>query len=70
MTKYFVLTTPTCVKCKVIKSITDDRNLPIEFVFASSEEGKALRQEFKVMGAGIIVDRETGNTIDINDILR
>jgi hypothetical protein len=70
MKRFVVLTTPTCTKCKVIKDLVRSNDvLSVEFMDAKTPEGKAFAKQYKIMGAGIITDTQTGQQVTFTDVL-
>lgn len=61
---YVVLTTPSCVKCKTLKKIAQDRTLTnIEFVELSSERGQQLKTGLNISAVGVLVEVQTGKML-------
>ena len=58
-----IFTTPTCVKCKAIKRYLEGVDVEVEYVDATTPEGKKLASEAGVMSAPTILVFDDGKQI-------
>lgn len=70
MKKYFVITTPSCGKCKIVKGLIADRGFEdkIEMLDYNSPEGKALAGKFGIRSAGTIHNSTDGTHVTIDAV--
>lgn len=68
--RHIVITTNGCVKCKTVKLLAEGRGLldKIDFIPYSSIEGKRLAKKFNIKSAGVIIDTETGSSVELGDV--
>lgn len=67
--RYFVLTTPTCTRCRVLKKLVTEWEIThlVEFVAAGSDEGKLLSAMHLVRGAGFVIDKQTSKVVELSE---
>lgn len=70
MTKYTVITTHGCGKCKSVefKATATGRADEFEFVDATSELGIELRKKYSIQSAGTIIDNELEKVVEFDAV--
>lgn len=72
MPNYVVITTPSCSRCKILQRMVEDQSIkvPVEFVDFRDDLAKGLMENYEMLSAGIVFDRETGTEVEIKDLVR
>ena len=66
---YLLFTTPTCGKCKMIKNFLIQKDVPFtEVNIVESKENLELAQKYNISVAGTIINSETGQQVNLEDI--
>lgn len=56
MKRYAVLTTPTCLTCRILSRLADKHQWDMEFFDVLSNSGQKLLNEYDVTSAGQVID--------------
>lgn len=65
MTKYVVITTPSCMMCKLLKSNVENKGISdVTFIPYLSDEGRVLADKFNIRSAGTVIDTEVDKVLD------
>lgn len=64
-----LFTTPMCVRCRKAKEVLEEKNIPYkEYNVASDPKALELAKEYGVTMGGTIIDPETKETIQLEDL--
>ena len=72
MKEYFVITTENCGRCAKTKAMVDERGLTDRILFLDYHkdgEARALAKKFGVRTAGTIHRMETGERVNLSDLI-
>ena len=67
---YLIFTTPNCGRCKVVKNIFEQKNVPFKEVnIVESQENLELAQRYGIQIGGSIIDTDTGRIVMVEEII-